>query len=231
VRLDRFFSHTTGLSRSQAQRAIRAGDVRVNGIVAKDAASAVAAGDAVTWRDAPVAAPAPCYFMLHKPPGVVCATRDPEHRTVLDLLDVANKKNLQVVGRLDIDATGLVLLTDDGAWLHRVTAPKRQVEKVYRVTLAEPLTPQAAADLQNGIQLKNEKERCAPAALEPLTETEARLTITEGKYHQVKRMFAAVGNHVLTLHRERIGTVVLDPNLAVGTARPLTTEEVTSFEG
>lgn len=167
--------------------------------------------------------------MLHKPAGYVCANTDGNHPVVLDLLDEDWLDDLQIAGRLDIDTTGLVLLTDDGQWNHRMTAPARECSKVYRVTLHAPLSAAAAEQLHNGVVLVDEKKRTRPAQLQFLDEqqTELLLTIHEGKYHQVKRMFAAVGNHVVALHRERIGNIVLDPALAPGAYRALTAAEIT----
>ena len=164
--------------------------------------------------------------MLNKPAGVVCATRDRAHRTVLDLLDEPNKTGLHVAGRLDIDATGLVLITDDGEWSHHITSPRHKQPKTYRVELAEPLTDVARLALEAGVQLNGEPRPCAPAGVEVVAERVLRLTLTEGKYHQVKRMLAAVGNHVTALHRERIGSIVLDPALPEGGYRQLLPEEV-----
>jgi 16S rRNA pseudouridine516 synthase len=148
---------------------------------------------------------------------------------VLELLNVPNPARLHIAGRLDMDATGLVLLADDGEWSHRVMSPRHNFPKTYRVTLAEPLSEENAAVLRQGAQLRNEPCRCQPAQIERISDTEVRITVTEGKYHQVKRMFAAVGNNVAALHRERIGAVVLDPVLAPGESRPLTETEITSF--
>lgn len=139
------------------------------------------------------------------------------------------RASLHIAGRLDIDATGLVLISDDGDWTHRVTSPRHEFPKIYRVTLAEPLSESGAAQLAGGVLLRNEKRRCRPAEIERITETDIRVTVTEGRYHQVKRMLAAVGNRVTALHRERIGDVVLDPRLAAGAARPLTEAEIGSF--
>jgi 16S rRNA pseudouridine516 synthase len=229
MRLDRFLSHATGLSRSQAQQAVRRGEVRVSGRAVTDPGAPVTAADAVEYAGRRLAAPGHRYLMLNKPAGYVCATRDPGLPTVLELIDVPRKQALHIVGRLDLDATGLVLLTDDGDWSHRVTAPRRKVAKRYRVTLAEPLSESGAVQLAGGVMLRNEKRRCRPATIERITDTEIRITVTEGKYHQVKRMFAAVGNRVTALHRERIGAVQLDPALKPGQARPLTAQEVQSF--
>ncbi len=231
MRLDRFLSQASGLTRSQAQRAIRRGEVRLDGVVVKDPGLHVPPPARVEFQDQIiVAALGPQYFMLHKPVGVVCATHDSRHRTVLDLLDVPNASTLHIAGRLDLDATGLVLLTDDGGWSHRVMSPRHKFAKTYRVTLAEPLTAAAAQMLERGVQLKEEPEPCQPAVLERVAEREVRIIVTEGKYHQVKRMFAAVGNNVVTLHRERIGAIVLDPQLAPGGFRPLTSPEIESFQ-
>lgn len=228
-RLDQLLSQVTGLSRAQAQRAIRRGEVQVDGEPVTDPGWHVQPSARVEYAGQPLAAPQPRYFMLHKPVGVVCATEDREHRTVLDLIDVPNKAGLHPAGRLDLDATGLVLVSDDGEWSHRITAPRHKVPKSYRVTLADPLTEVAASALEAGVQLRGEAKRCAPARLERLGEREVRLTIAEGRYHQVKRMLAAVGNHVTRLHRESIGRLVLDATLPAGGVRPLTVEEIHIF--
>lgn len=231
LRLDRLLSTATSLTRSQAQKEIRAGAVRVDGALVTDPAAHVAASAHIEYDGAPVALAGPQYLMLHKPLDYVCATHDRLHRTVLELIEVPESVKLLIVGRLDIDATGLVLLTDDGAWLHRITSPRYKVPKIYRVTLAEPLNSQAIATIRDGVQLKDEPRRCEPVVLEQLSDAEWRATITEGKYHQVKRMFAAVGNNVVALHREAIGAVALDAALAPGESRPLTPREIASFDG
>jgi 16S rRNA pseudouridine516 synthase len=168
--------------------------------------------------------------MLHKPLGYISATIDNEHPTVLDLLDEPNKKALHIAGRLDIDTTGLVLITDDGPWNHRVTSPRHECEKTYYVTLASDLVADAEAKLQAGILLNSETQLTKPATLERLYSNEVRLTISEGKYHQVKRMFAALDNRVTELHRERIGEIILDESLAEGEYRPLTAAEINSIQ-
>lgn len=231
LRLDRFLAHAAGLTRSQAQRAVRGGEVTVDGVVVRDPSAQIGPGQAVTCRGRPVVAQGARYFMLYKPAGVVSVTTDALHPTVLDLIRETRKEGLHAAGRLDLDTTGLVLITDDGGWSHRVTSPRRKCAKRYRVTLAEPLTPAAAAQLAAGIVLRGEDTPTAPASLEPLSATETWITISEGRYHQVKRMFAAVGNHVLALHRDRIGPVVLDPALAPGEYRPLTPIEIAALGG
>ncbi len=171
---------------------------------------------------------APRYFMLNKPQGYVCSTEDPDHPTVLYFLDEPVAYKLHAAGRLDIDTTGLVLMTDDGQWSHRVTSPRHHCEKTYLVTLEHPLSDDTAQQFADGVQLYNEKSLTKPAQLDVIEPQRVRLTISEGRYHQVKRMFAAVGNRVIELHRERIGDITLDDDLAPGEYRPLTTEEIAS---
>lgn len=230
MRLDKYLCHATSLSRSQAQTAIRRGQVKVDGEVMKCPDFKLSAENVVEWREQQVNLSGKRYYMLHKPQGVVCATVDDQHKTVLDLFDVQLRKGLHVAGRLDIDATGLVLLTDDGDWSHRITSPKRDCGKTYRVTLAEPLDATLVERFAEGIELRNEKKKTRPAMLEIIAANEACLTISEGKYHQVKRMFAAVGNRVTALHRERIGALQLDPVLQPGEWRSLTEQEIEAMQ-
>lgn len=230
MRLDKLLAHATGLTRSLAARAIRAGEVTVNGNTLRDPGAQVDPGARVEHARQLVEAPRVRYFMVHKPAGYVCANRDSRHRTVFQLLDVANQRGLHVAGRLDVDATGLVLVTDDGAWSHRVMSPRHQCAKRYRVTLASALAPEAERQLRAGVQLSGEANACEPAGLSQLAPAIWLVSITEGRYHQIKRMFAAVGNHVLALHREAIGKIELDPGLLPGSARPLNVEEIAAFE-
>ena len=229
MRLDRFLSHAFGLTRSQAQRAIRAGEVTVDDVRVNDPAVKVVERAVVTLDGRPLGPAAPRYLMLHKPAGCVCATRDGMHTTVLDLLPAAARAGLHAAGRLDLEVTGLVLLTDDGDWSHRVTAPRRKCPKTYRAELAEPIGEAALAALRRGVLLRGEDRDTRPATIERLGPAAVRITVTEGRYHQVKRMFAAVGNRVTALHRERIGPVALDPALPPGGWRDLTAAEVTGL--
>ena len=229
MRLDRYLSQVTELSRSQARSAIRAGRVLVEGVAVNQPSRQVESQTAVVLDDLALRPPLPRYYMLNKPLGVVCATRDPSHRTVLDLLDTVGFGSLHIAGRLDIDASGLVLITDDGQWSHRITAPVRDCGKTYRVGLAEPLSEADAERLRQGVELRHESKPTRPAELQMLGESRLRLTITEGKYHQVKRMLAAVGNRVVSLHRESIGGLTLDEGLAEGEYRLLSQEEVALF--
>ncbi|RLJ18252.1 16S rRNA pseudouridine(516) synthase RsuA [bacterium endosymbiont of Escarpia laminata] len=226
MRLDKYLSSVTRLSRSQAQKAIRAGRVQVDGETEKSTSRSVAPETRVILDGSKTGQPGPRYFMLHKPQGYVCSTEDPQHPTVLDLLDEVKTDDLHFAGRLDIDATGLVLITSDGQWSHCIVAPGRKCRKCYRVSLADPLTALEAEKLRRGVLLRNEPQPTQPAELEILAERNCLLTISEGRYHQVKRMFAAVGNRVVGLHRVSIGNLELDENLAQGAYRRLSLQEV-----
>ncbi len=229
LRLDRYLSNATALTRSQAQKALRSGRVKVEGQIVKQGATQIPLDARVTLDGEPVAPPLPRYFMLHKPLGVVCASEDPTHRTAIDLLDQANPAGLHFAGRLDIDATGLALITDDGQWSHRIVSPGKACPKRYRVRLADPLSEHDLKKLEKGVLLRGEKQPTNPAESEWISETECLLTISEGRYHQVKRMFAALGNRVVWLHRESIGALGLDEALAAGEFRPLTQDEIDLF--
>lgn len=226
MRLDKFLSQYTDFSRSQIQQLVKASRVHVNGELAGRTDHKLR-GDEQVMLDGEIIHPFKNrYIMLYKPLGYVCANTDSEHPVVLDLLDIPRKGELQIAGRLDVDTTGLVLLTDDGQWNHRITAPKQECTKTYRVITANPIQEDVVELFARGVQLHNEKNLTRPAQLELLGSHSARLQIHEGKYHQVKRMFAATGNRVLELHRESIGNIQLDPQLAPGEYRPLTDHEI-----
>lgn len=231
IRVDQLLGQSCGLTRREAQRAIRAGELRINGAVVTHPGARVGIDDGIELGQSTVSWPSARYFMLNKPAGVVCATRDDSHRTVLDLLDVDRRNSLRVAGRLDVDTTGLVLITDDGEWLHRVTAPRYKVPRTYIATLAEPLAAPACKLLLDGVTLNGETGIFAARSLECLPGADAKITVAEGKYHQVKRMFAAVGNHVVSLHRESIGPLMLDADMKEGAFRPLTSAEVRAVIG
>lgn len=224
MRLDKFLS-AQGLSRKQARAAIASGQVSVNGEVQGDpgfildpiSAQVLFQGRALGYRRH-------MHLMLHKPAGLLTATTDARQKTVMDLLpEELKRRALGPVGRLDKDVTGLLLLTDDGQLAHRLISPKWTVEKVYLARVEGALDASDIQAFQAGIALSDFTAR--PARLEILEPDLGRLTITEGKFHQVKRMFAARGKPVLRLHRESVGGVSLDPALECGKFRPLTAEE------
>ncbi|MEN4927838.1 MAG: 16S rRNA pseudouridine(516) synthase RsuA [Erwinia billingiae] len=229
MRLDKFLSQQLEISRAIALRELRAHKVTVDGEVVRQGAFKLKPENQVEYDGNPLHLQfGPRYFMLNKPQGYVCSTDDPDHPTVLYFLEEPTAYKLHAAGRLDIDTTGLVLMTDDGQWSHRITSPRHHCEKTYLVTLESPVADDTAAQFTAGVQLHNEKDLTKPATLEVVSECQVRLTISEGRYHQVKRMFAAVGNHVVALHRERIGAIVMDEDLGEGEYRPLTAEEIAS---
>jgi 16S rRNA pseudouridine516 synthase len=182
----------------------------------------------MTVAGQPLDPPAPLTLVMHKPLGVVCSHRE-AGRSVYELLPTrwrARVPGLSTIGRLDKDTSGLLLITDDGPFLHRVISPRSHVAKRYVATLDRPLKGDEAEVFAAGtLMLEGETDPLAPAILEAAGPTEAILTITEGRYHQVRRMFAAVGNHVTALHRDRIGGLALPPDLEPGAFRILTPDE------
>lgn len=225
MRLDQFVATSSGLSRKEAKRAITRGRVTVDGQACTAANRHLSPEARVALAGEPLALPGERYLMMNKPAGVVSATSDSDHPTALDLLPAELTRNLHIAGRLDADTTGLLLLTTDGQWSHRVTSPRTDCPKTYRVTVSEPLTAASVKALEQGLQLHNDPRPTRPARVQVLEGRIIDLTISEGRYHQVKRMLAAVGNHVEDLHRLQIGAVVLDPDLEPGGYRELTDAE------
>ena len=177
------------------------------------------------------------YVMLHKPVGVVSATKDDKHKTVIDLLDIndyPNKHELHIVGRLDLNTSGLILLTNDSSWSESLTLPDKQVAKVYRVTLQNPINTdelhqQYQSAFAKGMYFSYEDIITKPATLEFITAHEVLITLEEGKYHQIKRMFGRFQNPVIGLHRLSVGNLQLDSNLLVTKSRQLTACEINNI--
>lgn len=228
MRLDQFIAQSTGISRKEAKKFIRQGRIMLANRVTTNPAERTQ-GQAVHLDGDPLALPGHRYYMLHKPAGYVSATEDKEHPTALSLLPGELRQDLHIAGRLDKDTTGLLLLTTDGQWSRRVTAPRYAVPKTYLVHLASAITSTAVQQLEAGILLHGETHPTAPAHVEVLAQQRIRLTITEGRYHQVKRMLAAVNNRVEALHREKIGAVLLPTEMLPGKYRELTPAEVSAF--
>jgi len=228
MRLDKFLSHHLGISRSLVNKELKASTVTVDNQVVKSGSYQISAEQVIKYQDNIIEhVDSKRYFMLHKPKGYVCSTDDPDYPTIAYFIAEPMTEKLHAAGRLDLDTTGLVLLTDDGQWSHRITSPKHHCEKTYLVTLAEPLSVDLVDIFAQGILLKGEKELTKPAKLIIIDSVNASLTISEGRYHQVKRMFAAVGNHVVALHRQQMGAITLD--VAEGEYRALTLLEINSI--
>lgn len=226
MKLDRLISKHRFLGRRTAHQWIAAGRVRVNEAVITDSQHEVdrfmnVTLDAETVQQAERA----LYLMLHKPVGILSATKDAEHRTVLDLIDEPDKDTLHLAGRLDRGSSGLVLLTNDGRWSKRLMDAEHKVSKVYVVDTAEPISADAVEAFDRGFYFPTEDITTLPSKLEIIGECQARVTLHEGRYHQIKRMFHRVRNRVVALHRLSIGGVVLPDDLKVGGWRALTKEE------
>ena len=229
IRLDKYLADTGAASRREAKAYIRRGEVTVDGVPARAPEQKVAETAVVCLRGQPLRYQAYHYYMLHKPAGILTATADRSQPTVLDLFPPELRRfGLVPAGRLDKDTTGLLLITDDGALSHALMSPNRHVEKEYEAVVDGVLAADAVLRFEQGMTLRDGTE-CKPAKLEILeTEPELRVRVTlkEGKYHQVKRMIAAVGGTVTALKRLRLGGLWLDKILAPGEFRELTQEEL-----
>ena len=226
MKLDRVVAKHQSMGRSTAHRLIAAGRVRINGIVSVNNQYEIDRFTRVEIDHEVIqAAERSLYLMMHKPAGILSATIDPEHQTVIDLIDDPDKHTLHIAGRLDRATSGLVLLTNDGRWSKRLMEPDQKVPKTYLVETADPIPPEAVDAFAQGFYFHTEDLTTRPAELEILNPRRARLTIHEGRYHQVKRMFHRVNNRVVALHRESIGALQLPPDLQPGQWRELTPSE------
>ncbi|ENO12986.1 16S rRNA pseudouridine(516) synthase [Marinobacter nanhaiticus D15-8W] len=228
MRLDRFICKQTGHSFRQARLLIAGGRVWVDGQPERNPVTTVERFMTISMDGTVLQEQTAHYLMLHKPVGYLSATRDPQHPTVLDLVAPQLRPVLHIGGRLDRSTSGLIILTNDGLWSRRLTEPREKIPKTYHVVTRDPISPETHQRFADGIYLAYERLTTSPARLEQVAEREARLTIYEGRYHQVKRMFAAVGNRVKSLHRESMGEIRLDPTLAPGEWRPLLDSEIAS---
>jgi len=236
-RLDQLLASRGFGTRKDIYALVRAGQVKINGLPAHDAGQKINLGeDAVAVRGVLVNLSDHLYIMLYKPRGVISASRGPAGETVLDLIPAhLRRRDLFPVGRLDKDTTGLLLITDDGALAHALLSPRRHVPKTYLVTLRAPASQNDVAAFAAGMRLPaadgHPPEQCLPAELTPLEQARARVVLREGKYHQIKRMFAALGNEVTALHREAMGGLALDESLRPGECRELRGEEIEGLKG
>lgn len=228
-RLDKILAAQGKYSRRDVKEMAKKGRITVNGAVVLDSAVKVLPEDTVKLDGAPVILKKHVYIMLNKPQGVVSASDSSEDTTVVDLVPPELFRNgLFPAGRLDKDTTGFVLITDDGDFAHRILSPKKHIFKTYEARLARPLGENERKMLENGITLgdgtvlKESRVEIAEDGEQPLV----RIMICEGKYHQVKRMFAAAGNHVVLLHRTKMGGLALDEALLPGECREITADEL-----
>lgn len=222
MKLDRLIAAHESLGRQAAHRAIAAGRVRVNDQIVADGHHPVDRFTRVELDGAVIQRPERAvYLMMHKPVGVLSATKDAVHPTVIDLIDDPDRHTLHIAGRLDRGTSGLLLLTNDGRWSKRLMAADQKVPKVYLVETSEPIAADAAAAFARGFYFHTEDITTLPADLVVLEPQRARLTLHEGRYHQVKRMFHRIGNRVVSLHRESIGGLHLPVDLPAGGWRML----------
>ena len=227
MRLDRFLGNLPTLNRQQVQRLLASGAISVDGQVCRDGRYEVRDFQRIELDEQLLqAGKAPRYFMLHKPIGVVSATVHDQHRTVLDLLDEPDIHQLHIGGRLDLNTSGLLLITNDGLWSRRLTEPRSELGKVYRVETEQAIDPACVEAFAHGLYFAYEDLTTRPAELLILSPNSALLTLHEGRYHQVKRMFGHFNNKVIALHRESMGPLLLDPHLAPGAYRPLSYAEI-----
>ncbi len=235
MRLDKYICQTTGLSRAQAKKLIGQKRISIDGKIISDAKSKVDSESQVYLDGQLLKLIGYRYLILHKPVNTICSTQNEVYPSALNLVIDSEQSSenpfgdLHFAGRLDVDTTGLVLISDDGQWTHRVTSPRKKCKKVYRVKTSNEIDDNQIEQLTNGLLLNDEERITLKAEVELINHKEMLLTIYEGRYHQVKRMLAAVGNHVESLHREQIGEITLD-GLKEGQWRALTESEVRLFD-
>ena len=231
MRLDKYLSDMGAGTRSELKKEIRRGGVSVDGAVVKDPGFSVSPSSRVIYKGAAVVYEEFVYYMLNKPAGVISASEDDNAETVIDLIPGPKRRDLFPVGRLDRDTEGLLIITNDGALSHRLLSPKHHVDKVYYAEVSGILDESDVELFAQGLVLSDGLE-CMPADLKILSvsdedySSEAEITIREGKFHQVKRMFSSVGAEVTYLKRLSMGPVSLDPDLEPGECRRLTAEEL-----
>lgn len=227
MRLDKFVAKSTALNKLQVLQVIHDQEVLVNGHVIVEATFQVHENNTITLKGEVLISRPFRYLLMHKPANRICSNIDEAYPSVLNLLDVEFVSELHIAGRLDADTTGLILITDDGRWTFNITQPNSGCKKIYRVELSREINEDVILSFKQGIQLQGETKLTLPALIDVINPKEVLLVLTEGKFHQVKRMFAAVGNRVVSLHREQIGQVKLD--VEEGQWRTLTLKEILSF--
>ena len=225
TRLDRFISKQCRINRKKVRLLLAQNRVSVDGIIATDISQVIDKFSVVVFNNQIIQQHKALYIMLHKPIGVVCATKDEQHETVIDVLGdlftADEKASLHIVGRLDLNTSGLVLLTNDSRWSEQLTSPKSKVAKHYLVTLQNPLSNEYIPAFAKGMHFAYEGITTKPVILNIVNQYQAEVMLTEGRYHQIKRMFGRFNNPVTALHRTSIGGFVLDEGLKVGESQLL----------
>jgi len=226
-RIDKFLSANGKISRKEAARLCRDGEVTVNGVPVCDSSQKISPEkDEVVCRGQKIEYREHIYIMMNKPEGIVSASEDKKEKTVVDLVpEKLFRPGLFPAGRLDKDSTGFVLITDDGDFAHNILSPKKHIEKTYLVSLKEEMTDGDILALEKGIALKNGTS-FLPSKIERISEREYKVVLSEGKYHQIKRMFGYTGNCVTSLKRIKMGNLELDESLSPGECREITEDEI-----
>jgi 16S rRNA pseudouridine516 synthase len=225
-RLDSLISRYAGVSKRQVREWLIHKRIKVDGVDASAMNQRITPFTQVMLDEEWVQHFTPVYLMLNKPQGVVSATVDKKHQTVLDIIDHPNKHQLHIAGRLDFNTTGLLLLTNDSQWSKQLSLPENNIQKTYQVTLSHPVTEEYASVFSKGIYFAYENITTRPATIVVIDDHTVELSICEGRYHQVKRMFGYFQNTVLSLQRVSIGGVLLDHNLSLGEHRVMTAQEI-----
>ncbi|MFT6592212.1 MAG: 16S rRNA pseudouridine516 synthase [Zhongshania sp.] len=228
-RLDRFISARKGMKRADVRLLLAQKRVQVDGLIATDINQLVGQFSHISVDNEVLQDCVPRYLMMNKPAGVVSATEDVKNKTVLDLLAPDERVGLHIPGRLDFNTTGLILLTNDGHWSRQLSLPERNIAKMYTVTLAQPLDNSYVEAFAAGMYFEYEDITTRPVKLEILSDHIAKVSLVEGRYHQIKRMFGRFQNEVVALHRDAIGPLDLDLSLAPGQCRALTAAEIVSL--
>ncbi len=225
-RLDKIIANQFNISRKDARAAIQKGSVTVDGIVIRTISQSVDTKSEIIFGGQTMVYQKYVYILMNKPKGVLSASNDKKRKTVVDLVpEQWRRPNLFPVGRLDKDTTGLLIITDDGDFAHRAIAPNKNVFKTYEVELDGTVTPEMVSIFSNGVVLADGTV-CKKAILKPISQAKAEIKISEGKYHQIKRMFGTVGLGVNELKRISIGGLSLPSNLSVGECKQLTDKEI-----
>ena len=228
MRIDKFICKSTELTRIEASAFLQAGKVLVDGKVFTNGATQVHEDNCVRLNGKRLISRPSRYIMVNKPKNILCSNVDEAYPSLFHQIQVEKAFDLHVAGRLDADTTGLVLVTDDGRWSYNIITPDKECKKTYRVTLRDEIKDAVVEQFKAGVLLQGMEKPTRPAHLEIVNKKEVLLTLTEGKFHQVKRMFRAVGNRVRALHRESIGSIQLD--IGLGEWRYLTLREINEFK-
>ena len=230
TRLDRFISSKKNINKRDVRLILAQKRIVVDGAIASDVQQIIHPFSQVFFDGESLLNTQAYYLKLHKPTGVVSATSDKIHQTVIDIIKHPSKHTLHITGRLDLNSSGLLLLTNDSEWSRKLMSPDNKITKHYRVTTEKPITQDYIEAFHDGMYFPYEDITTRPVLLKIINQNEAELTLTEGRYHQIKRMFGRFKNPVIKIHRISIGGIILDSNLLAGESRSLYENEINLFK-